>query len=107
MRSGRGYAMSRPPDRIGLVDAHMHVPRLSTVKPAWLEWAQRFGAPGWRDVFDENGDPIPHRLDGLLESQGVDHALLFCEYSPRATGIQPIEDLLPIVEHNPMRQWCL
>jgi predicted TIM-barrel fold metal-dependent hydrolase len=95
--------MSSALDRIGLVDAHMHVPRLSTVKPAWLEWAQRFGAPGWRDVFDEKGDPIPHRLDGLLESEGVDRALLFCEYSPRATGIQTIDDLLPIVEQNPVR----
>ncbi len=27
--------------------------------------------------------------------------LLFCEYSPRVTGIQPFEDLLPIVEQNP------
>ena len=30
-------------------------------------------------------------------------ALLLCEYSPRATGIQRFEDLLPIVEHNPER----
>src|SRR5699024_6955174 len=35
--------------------------------------------------------------------EGVDRALLFSEYSPRATGIQPIEDLLPIVDYNPTR----
>jgi hypothetical protein len=33
----------------------------------------------------------------------VDRALLFCEYSPRVTGIQAIEDMLPIVAANPER----
>lgn len=28
---------------------------------------------------------------------------LFCEYSPQATGTQTFDDLLPIVEHNPLR----
>lgn len=87
-----------------VVDAHVHAPRLSTVKPAWLEWAEQFsGAHRWRDAYDEHGDPIPERLDALLDAEGVDRALLFCEYSPRATGIQPIEDLLPILDHNPTR----
>jgi predicted TIM-barrel fold metal-dependent hydrolase len=81
----------------------MHVPRLSTLKPAWLQWADRFGAPGWREVFDDNGDPIPQRLDALLDAEGVDRALLFCEYSPRATGIQAIEDVLPLRDFNPTR----
>ncbi|GHF73975.1 hypothetical protein FHX82_002071 [Amycolatopsis bartoniae] len=87
-----------------VVDAHVHVPRLSTLKPAWLEWAEKFSGPhDWRAAYDANGDPVPSALDSLLAEQGVDRALLFCEYSPRATGIQPIEDLLPIVEHNPER----
>jgi predicted TIM-barrel fold metal-dependent hydrolase len=87
-----------------LVDAHVHVPRLATVKPAWLEWAERFGRGyDWRSVYDTSGDPVPARLDALLDEDGVDRALLFCEYSPRATGIQPIEDNLPLVEHNPVR----
>lgn len=87
-----------------VVDSHVHAPRLSTVKPAWLEWADQFsGAHPWREVYDADGDPVPERLDALLDSEGVDRALLFCEYSPRATGIQSIEDLLPIVEHNPVR----
>jgi uncharacterized protein len=29
--------------------------------------------------------------------------LLFSEYSPKATGIQPIEDVLPVVAQNPVR----
>jgi hypothetical protein len=87
-----------------LVDAHVHVPRLGTVKPAWLEWADRFCGPqDWRSVYDEHGEPVPERLDALLAEQGVDRALLFCEYSPRATGIHTIEENLPFVEFNPTR----
>ncbi|HEY3754266.1 MAG TPA: amidohydrolase family protein [Pseudonocardiaceae bacterium] len=87
-----------------LVDAHVHVPRLGTVKPAWLEWADRFSGPqDWRSVYDEHGEPVPERLDALLAEQGVDRALLFCEYSPRATGIHTIEENLPFVEFNPTR----
>ena len=87
-----------------VVDAHVHAPRLSTLKPSWVEWADTFsGAHDWRSAYDADGDPVPERLDALLEAEGVDRALLFCEYSPRATGIQPIEDVLPIVEYNPVR----
>ena len=82
----------------------MHVPRLSTVTPAWLQWAADYGRDSpWRSVFGPDGDPVPARLDALLEAEGVDVALLFAEYSPRATGIQPVEDLLPIIAHDPAR----
>jgi hypothetical protein len=89
---------------MALVDAHMHVCKLRTVSPAWLKWAEDYGkdAP-WRTVFGPDGDPVPERLDALLTAEGVDVALLFAEYSPRATGVQPVEDLLPIIEHNPRR----
>jgi len=91
-------------DGMAVIDAHMHVPRLSTVSSAWMKWAEDFGQDsGWRGVFGPGGDPVPARLDALLEAEGVDQALLFAEYSPRATGIQPVEDLLPLIEHNPAR----
>ena len=91
-------------DGLAVVDAHMHVPRLSTVSPAWMAWAARFGQDsGWREAFGPDGDPVPVRLDALLAAEGVDAALLFAEYSPRATGIQPVEDLLPIIAYNPAR----
>jgi predicted TIM-barrel fold metal-dependent hydrolase len=91
-------------DGMAVTDAHMHVPRLNTVTPAWLKWAADFGKDSpWRSVFGPDGDPVPARLDALLEAEGVDTALLFAEYSPRATGIQPIEDLLPLIAHNPRR----
>ena len=91
-------------DGLALVDAHMHVPRLSTVSPAWMQWAATFGRDsGWQEAFGSDGDPVPARLDALLAAEGVDAALLFAEYSPRATGIQPVEDLLPIIAHDPAR----
>jgi predicted TIM-barrel fold metal-dependent hydrolase len=87
-----------------LVDAHVHVPVLATLTPAWLDWARTFGAPGLLDdLWDRSGHPRPERLDALFDEQGVDAALLFCEYSPKATGMQEFDDLLPIVAHNPGR----
>jgi predicted TIM-barrel fold metal-dependent hydrolase len=87
-----------------LVDAHLHVPRLTTLKPAWLTWADQFSRDhDWRSAYSASGDPVPAQLDALLDNEGVDRALLFCEYSPRATGIQPIEDNLPLVSFNPTR----
>ena len=87
-----------------LVDAHVHVPHLSTLSPAWIEWARAFSAPGVLEhVWRPDGAPDPARLDELFAEQGVDVALLFCEYSPKATGYQSFDDLLPLVEHNPHR----
>ena len=87
-----------------LVDAHVHVPVLGSVAPAWLQWARDFGSAAVLEQFwDADGRPDPARLDALFAAQGVDVALLFCEYSPRVTGYQRFEDLLPIVERNPVR----
>jgi len=87
-----------------LVDAHVHVPVLGSLAQAWIDWARDFGPDGiLEDLWDADGVPRPDRLDALFEEQGVDHALLFCEYSPKATGYQRFEDLLPIVEQNPTR----
>jgi uncharacterized protein len=87
-----------------LVDAHVHVPRLSTVSSAWYQWAEDYSKnEPWREVFDADGDPSPQRFDALMAAQGVSKALLFAEYSPRATGVQTAEDLLPVIEYNPER----
>jgi uncharacterized protein len=86
-----------------VIDAHVHAPVLTTLRPAWLDWADAFSRQHpWRSAY--HGDTAdPASLDALLAGEGVDHALLFCEYSPRATGIQAIEDLLPISVFNPNR----
>ncbi|HEY7484748.1 MAG TPA: amidohydrolase family protein [Streptosporangiaceae bacterium] len=87
-----------------LVDAHMHPARLPTLKPAWHVWAQDFGDSGvLGQVYDSEGTIVPERFGELLDAEHVDIALLLCEYSPKVTGVQPIEDLLPLVKHDPQR----
>jgi predicted TIM-barrel fold metal-dependent hydrolase len=86
-----------------LIDAHVHPPRLPTIRGAWMSWAEQFGQPGWQSVFNGDGAVIPEAFDELMEAEGVDRAILLCEYSPKVTGTQPVEDLLPIIKHNPER----
>jgi uncharacterized protein len=83
-----------------LVDVHLHAARLSTVKPALKQWAPDFGGtPVTEQVYDSDGSISPARFDDFLRNEGVDIALLLAEYSPRVTGIQPVEDLLPLTGH--------
>jgi hypothetical protein len=80
-----------------LVDAHVHAARLPTLKPAWRRWAYEFGnASAVEEVYDAGGNIDPARFDAYLASEGVDAALVLAEYSPKATGIQPVEDVLPL-----------
>jgi hypothetical protein len=84
-----------------LVDAHVHAARLPTLKPAWKQWAHDFGDEAvLAAVYDEQGSVIPEAFDRYLADEGVDAALLLSEYSPKATGIQPVEDLLPLTAHS-------
>jgi predicted TIM-barrel fold metal-dependent hydrolase len=87
-----------------LVDVHVHAARLPTLKPAWRDWAHDFGDRAVLDrVYDAEGTVRPGALSAFFAGEGVDTALLFTEYSPRATGIQPVEDVLPIVAGDPGR----
>jgi predicted TIM-barrel fold metal-dependent hydrolase len=89
---------------IRLIDAHVHAARRPTLKASWIEWADHFGKEvPLSDLYDGEGTLVPSRLDEYMAGEGVDVAILFSEYSPKATGIQPIEDLLPLAEHNPER----
>ena len=91
-------------DGIPLIDAHVHAARLPTLKLEWREWAQNFGKDvPLDDLYDEAGTVIPARFDEYMAAESVDVAILFCEYSPKSTGIQPVEDLIPILSHNPSR----
>jgi uncharacterized protein len=86
------------------VDAHTHVARLPTLSPDWQAWVRSFGAGiPLGELFDGDGVPRPQAIDDHFAEQGVDHVLVFCEYSPKTTGIQPIEDVLPLVEASPDR----
>lgn len=75
--------MSSQSERMSLVDTNMCVPRLSTLKPSWPEWTEPFGRSGWREVYDEYGDPVPRRMVAMPDSENVDRALPFREYRPR------------------------
>ena len=90
-------------DGMPLIDAHQHPVRLSTVKPAWMDWAERFGQPGWREAYTADGEIIPQAFGDLMQAEGVDHVLVICEYSPKTTGMQPAEDLLPLTAYDPAR----
>jgi predicted TIM-barrel fold metal-dependent hydrolase len=91
-------------DGIPVVDAHIHAARRSTLKIPRDLWALGLrDLSGFDDLYDAGGRLIPARFDALLADAGVDVGLLMCEYSPRVTGIQPIEDNLALVEHNPHR----
>ncbi|MCP2281035.1 amidohydrolase family protein [Nocardia amikacinitolerans] len=90
-------------DGYEVIDAHMHTARLSSLPRAWLDWADEYSRDqDWRGVYDSDRVD-PGALDALLAEQGVDHGLLFCEYSPAVTGAQRIEDLLAIRAGNPRR----
>ncbi len=90
---------------VRVIDAHVHAACLPTLKLSLGEWTGHFegGVADLLELYDEQGTLIPHRFDEYVAGEGVDVAVLLCEYSPRVTGIQPIEDLLPIVDHNPER----
>jgi len=91
-------------DGMLVVDAHTHVARLPTLSGDWQEWARKFGsATAMSELFDADGTPIPEAIDRHFDEQGADHVLLFSEYSPKVTGIQPIEDVLPTLARNPAR----
>ncbi len=86
-------------DGLPLVDAHVHAARLPTLRPAWKEWASDFGDESvFGRVYDSRGTVDPAGFDAYMAEQGVDVALVLAEYSPKVTGIQPVEDLLSLTE---------
>jgi len=87
-----------------LVDAHVHVARIPTLSAGWQAWVRTFGGEVPLDeLFDAQGTPRPAAIDAHFAAQGADQVLLFTEYSPKATGTQPVEDVLPVVAANPDR----
>jgi uncharacterized protein len=92
-------------DGIPLIDAHVHAARLPTLKMSLEEWTGHFegGVEKLLTLYDDEGTMIPARFDEYMNEEGVDVAILFAEYSPKSTGNQSVEDMLPIIEHNPDR----
>jgi uncharacterized protein len=91
-------------DGFALVDVHLHAARKPTLKLPWATWVQGFADSDVMDrLYDDSGTVIPAALDAFLAGEGVDVALLMCEYSPKVTGMQVIEDMLPIAAAAPDR----
>ena len=90
-------------DGVPLIDAHVHAPALEGLKVPWTDWTGGFPSGEATRALYENGLVVPERFHAYLEQEGVDIALVFAEYSPKVTGIQPVEDILPLVEHDPGR----
>jgi predicted TIM-barrel fold metal-dependent hydrolase len=87
-----------------LVDAHIHLARLPTLKMRWEQWVmdrRTDGDPA--QLYDEEGSPVPSRFAEFLAREGVDCAILLAEYSPRVTGIQPVEDMLAVARFEARR----
>jgi uncharacterized protein len=91
-------------DDLPLIDAHVHTARTTTLKEAWKAWAADFGrGVASAEVYDAEGRIHPAAFDAYLTEEGVDVALCLIEYSPRVTGIQPLEDVLPLLTYSPAR----
>jgi predicted TIM-barrel fold metal-dependent hydrolase len=87
-----------------LIDVHLHAARRPTVKLDWqTSWLAGFGGPQLDEIYDEAGTIRPTAFDRLLAAEGVDIAVVLSEYSPKVTGYQPVEDLLPLVAGSPGR----
>ena len=89
-------------DGFPLIDVHLHAARKPTLKLPWDTWVQGFADRDVMDrLYDAAGAVIPAAFDALLAAEGVDIGLLMCEYSPKVTGLQAIEDMLPIAAVQP------
>lgn len=89
---------------VPVVDAHVHLARRSSLKMTFDLWVQNSDPTAdWARLMDEQGCVRPDAIGALFASQGVDVSFLFAEYSPRVTGMQSIEDMLPIYESDRQR----
>jgi predicted TIM-barrel fold metal-dependent hydrolase len=86
-----------------VVDAHVHIASRQGLKLPMSGWLAGFPAGDVAGLYGADGRPRPAVFADYLVSEGVRTALLFAEYSPRVTGWQPIEDLLPFCEYDPAR----
>jgi predicted TIM-barrel fold metal-dependent hydrolase len=79
-----------------LVDVHLHPAHKSTLKLPWDTWAGGFDSAELAALYDADGAVRPDAFDALLVTEGVDVAVVLAEYSPRVTGWQTVEQLIPL-----------
>jgi predicted TIM-barrel fold metal-dependent hydrolase len=83
-------------DGRALIDVHLHPAHRGGLKPAWDVWLQGFDSPALRAVYGPDGAVRPDAFDALLATEGVDLAVVLAEYSPKVTGWQTVEQMLPL-----------
>ncbi|TAM91023.1 MAG: amidohydrolase [Jatrophihabitans sp.] len=79
-----------------LIDVHLHPAHRAGLKPSWDVWVQDFDSPALHDLYDGDGAVRPDAFEAMLAGEGVDAAVVLAEYSPRVTGWQTVEQMLPL-----------
>lgn len=87
-----------------VIDVHQHVVPVGSLKMSWEQWAPpRVSGLRRDEIYRDDGTVDPHRYVAHLDEQGIDIALVMAEYSPRVTGLQTIEDMVPLRDEAPDR----
>jgi uncharacterized protein len=79
-----------------LVDVHLHPAHRRGLKLPWDVWVQDFDSENFRALYDSAGAVRPGAFDEMLVAEGVDVAVVLTEYSPKVTGWQTVEEMLPL-----------
>ena len=79
-----------------LVDVHLHPAHRGGLKLPWPVWMQDFSRPEVEALYDDSGAVGADAFGEHLAAEGVDVAVVLCEYSPKVTGWQTIEEMLPL-----------
>ena len=79
-----------------LIDVHLHPAARAGLKLPWEVWMQDFDDAAVHDLYADDGTVRPAAFDALLAGEGVDVAVVLAEYSPKVTGWQTVEDMLPL-----------
>jgi predicted TIM-barrel fold metal-dependent hydrolase len=91
-------------DGTPVIDVHQHVVPAGSLKMPWDQWAPpRVSGLRRDEIYRGDGTVDPARYVAHLDDQGVDVALLMAEYSPRVTGMQSIEAMVPLRDAAPDR----
>src|SRR6202050_2904523 len=79
-----------------LIDVHLHPAHRGGLKLGWNTWVQDFDSENLRALYDSAGAVRPSAFDEMLAAEGVAVGVVLTEYSPRATGWQTVEEMLPL-----------
>ena len=80
------------------------MPHLSTLAPAWVDWARQFGRPGLLEqVWRPDGSPDRSRWTRCSPTRAWTSRCSSASTAPRPPATSSFDDLLPLVEHNPRR----